>query len=792
MKIEKINIVDFGCLSGQSFELSSGFNLIKGDNESGKSTLLEFIKFIFYGMPRKTQEESVTRARSISWKNGSASGSLTLLLDSGKRYRIERRGILRTSEKRESYSEECCVYDCDTGAPVHKGENVGELFLGVPASVFESTCFIRQSAISSISAGDVGSALENILLSADENVDLQKSLDKLDLARRNLLHKNGKGGLVFELEAEGASLASRLEKAKLNHSTILKGNERTAEMRAQCRAKRRELDRLELVFSTKGKADVLKRFDLLHEKEAELNAAELQLEKYKKSMADSEGRLPSAEYVRELAEAAGAYTSAYEGYSISKRALEAAEAEQRSADNELQSLLDSGLPCAEDILSAGGTRVICGEIEESRYLSDRRLTAAKRLTLVSILGFVAAAASAIALILLLSPLYGGIAGGALGIIAAAILTISLDKRRSSAKLAARADSLVAIYGAGITADTRSEQLEEIKTSLNTVIKKSEELSSLAEKTAAVRSAHEMRHGDLAKARFSAEELLSRWRISDAEGKSVGERLRDTVSAADRFVNESSAMINEIRLLSRSVADMQTALSSENEKSLRARISPELLAECDKLSADEIDRTRKFNADALSALSEKCVTAEKELLRLEAESENPARLSALLEENRRKYGEEKLKYDAIVMASEALSNAGSNIRSSVTPLLRSIAEGYLSRLTSGKYSSLGIDGAYGMSAHHDGATRAVSLLSAGTKDGAYLSLRLALLSLIFRDKKPFLAVDEALSQLDDKRAAGALGLLTAYCDDGGQCILFTCHGREEALLDSLYRVHQIEL
>jgi len=76
MKIEKINISDFGCLSGRSFELSSGFNLIRGDNESGKSTLLEFIKFIFYGLPRKTQEDAAVRERSISWKNAYSAGHL--------------------------------------------------------------------------------------------------------------------------------------------------------------------------------------------------------------------------------------------------------------------------------------------------------------------------------------------------------------------------------------------------------------------------------------------------------------------------------------------------------------------------------------------------------------------------------------------------------------------------------------------------------------------------------------------------------------------------------------------
>ena len=48
MKITKINIDDFGCLAGKSFELSPTFNLVMGDNESGKSTLMLFIRFMLY------------------------------------------------------------------------------------------------------------------------------------------------------------------------------------------------------------------------------------------------------------------------------------------------------------------------------------------------------------------------------------------------------------------------------------------------------------------------------------------------------------------------------------------------------------------------------------------------------------------------------------------------------------------------------------------------------------------------------------------------------------------------
>ena len=147
----------------------------------------------------------------------------------------------------------------------------------------------------------------------------------------------------------------------------------------------------------------------------------------------------------------------------------------------------------------------------------------------------------------------------------------------------------------------------------------------------------------------------------------------------------------------------------------------------------------------------------------------------------------------MLASEALSEAGDNIRNSVSPLLRKSAEGYMAALTANKYQGMGIDGDYSMTAKSDEAgVRSVDLLSGGTKDSAYLALRLALLEVIFREEKPFLAVDEALAQLDDSRAAAALRILASYCKTGGQCILFTCHSREEKLLEGITEAEIIRL
>ena len=50
MIIEKIEIDSFASHRGVSIDLAEGLNLIEGSNESGKSSIADFIKFVLYGV----------------------------------------------------------------------------------------------------------------------------------------------------------------------------------------------------------------------------------------------------------------------------------------------------------------------------------------------------------------------------------------------------------------------------------------------------------------------------------------------------------------------------------------------------------------------------------------------------------------------------------------------------------------------------------------------------------------------------------------------------------------------
>ena len=58
MIFEHLYIASFGALSDKAYQFSDGVNIVEGANESGKSTICGFIKFMFYGLPSKPEEKA--------------------------------------------------------------------------------------------------------------------------------------------------------------------------------------------------------------------------------------------------------------------------------------------------------------------------------------------------------------------------------------------------------------------------------------------------------------------------------------------------------------------------------------------------------------------------------------------------------------------------------------------------------------------------------------------------------------------------------------------------------------
>ena len=77
MQIKNLQINNFGKLKNKNIELDNGINVIYGENESGKSTLLNFITSMFYGTSKNKNGNKISdfekflpwTERRIFWKN---------------------------------------------------------------------------------------------------------------------------------------------------------------------------------------------------------------------------------------------------------------------------------------------------------------------------------------------------------------------------------------------------------------------------------------------------------------------------------------------------------------------------------------------------------------------------------------------------------------------------------------------------------------------------------------------------------------------------------------------------
>ena len=117
MKILSVYIEEFGGIRDRHMEFGSGLNIIEGENESGKSTIWLFIKFMLYGLPRRTHEDWV---RSVNRSSHVAKGSMTVSY-LGEEYRIVRSytDIGRTG------NEQCTVYRVQGGKSFYAGRQPG-------------------------------------------------------------------------------------------------------------------------------------------------------------------------------------------------------------------------------------------------------------------------------------------------------------------------------------------------------------------------------------------------------------------------------------------------------------------------------------------------------------------------------------------------------------------------------------------------------------------------------------------------------------------------------------------
>lgn len=228
MIFKELGILNFGKFENKIIELDSGLNIIFGENEGGKSTIVNFIDGIFYGfsrdsLARKIRDDIFEKSRP--WSSSLYKGYIILNYD-GKNYRLSR----------DFDRDEISILNTENGEDLSKDERnflksriaqPGFLFFEISRKLYKSSFFISQrlSQIEEDAAEDLKNKIDNFSVSQDENIDLTKVLEKMNKDLDDLGTKRRKNSEIGRIYEELDKLASE----RLNFINLRENYEKVAE-----------------------------------------------------------------------------------------------------------------------------------------------------------------------------------------------------------------------------------------------------------------------------------------------------------------------------------------------------------------------------------------------------------------------------------------------------------------------------------------------------------------------------------------------------------------------------------
>lgn len=165
------------------------------------------------------------------------------------------------------------------------------------------------------------------------------------------------------------------------------------------------------------------------------------------------------------------------------------------------------------------------------------------------------------------------------------------------------------------------------------------------------------------------------------------------------------------------------------------------------------------------------------------SENEEELLFYQEKERKLLEKEealKTELEAVTTAMDTIRGLSRNIHDSFGTVLNRRVSGLVSELTGGRYSNIRIDENLEMKAEVGDEYRIWDRLSTGTTEQFLFSLRLSVSDILYEKELPLL-LDDCFAYYDDKRTRAALSYLAK---EERQMLLFTCHEREEEILEEL--------
>ncbi len=720
MLIKKLSAL-FGSLENKSISLKDGLNIVRGDNEAGKSTWCAFIRAMLYGIntSEKDKEGSLAdKTRFKPWSGLPMEGTMDINMR-GKDITLQRlsKGV---SGAMKLFS----ATFSGTNEPVEgiTSTDAGEVITGVSEKVFERSAFIRQSGAAVGQTADLEKRVAALVSSGEEEISYTETDAALRKWQRK--RKHNQNGLLPKLDERLEAVAEKLkymEEANRRYADLKSEFERFEKLRDDFLG---ELDLYERRERAEGRA-LLAEAD---EKRKSLNA---EAERLEASLSRS-GKMPpreEAEYGRELMLKYEAAEQKSE--SLSARAVEKAAEQKIYEDRKNASVF------APESVSEVKAKV--------RGISERLEKRGKMILARRILGAVIMVAAVIAIFVAAGGLMQQLIFGAAAVagLLLGILGTGKDRQLSQygVKTVSELSDLVSEYEMACALLEQSER--EAKSS------EAEAEAAFIDKTAL------------------AAEIIEKGKLFNPDAGDI----RAAEGALSKACADYALLENLIP--QRDAAEkFYNALSGGDYGTDTER--PEDVPKS-KYSRAEVSSGLKYAERELSALSSAFNMAQGEIKTIG----DPIVLGAEKEQLLAERAELAEEYEALSLAIDTLREADAEIQARFAPVISKRAAEIMATFTGGKYETLVFDKNLSASiGERDASVTHSSLyLSEGTTDQLYLALRLAICEIVLPEDDPCpIILDDALANFDDIRMGAALNILRKQAQKR-QIVLFSCHSRE---------------
>ena len=720
MKIERLHIDNFGKFSDYTIDFSDGFNLVFGNNEDGKTTIMSFIRLMFYGSgTSKSDLFSNLRRRYTPFSQEKMGGSIDFT-HNGNSYTLSKQfGKTQKSDK-------VVLLDNALGTPINlpAGSEIGEMFFSLSAGAFEKSIYLgslppyaedgtadlEKRLTAAVYTGDKGDGYEQIakrITAAQTELRTPRKVGKTDKLRDEIIALDGELSAVKALEAERKEREEQVSRWTSELNTL--------------KEEQKSLNELLKKSRTAEQSAAIKT-ELCTRRESAILEEELKV--FPKANLDTARTLLKT------------YTELTAKTSALSKADAPTAADTTAQKAEFESANESLAKIVEEI-----------KVAEEKLLSAERQGGGKETPLMFI----------VAALFLISAIGGFFASPVfLALLAPSIVFLALGIKGAKRKKESGAKVL----------EIKSELLNLKQSELNL-----RERANRAETALRVQIEHRtLIESENQKQKEALQKI-------DADIKETTAKITALLGTEIEFAEEKLTKLqsNHNRLDSLSLLLSQSAFADFDTAVLEEMLDKTEYAYGLKAPAEY----ENMIAKTASRINETGIMLEREKVTLQSifgGKRGIAALERLIAEKEELLSSQDAHYDALSVAADALFAAYTRMRQNFAPELNRMTSEIFESLTGGVHSSATVAKDFSVRVSEKGTPLPFEseYLSAGTRDQLDFALRLSIAKLTAGDNNLPLLLDDVFSQYDDRRAQKAIEFLSDYAKEN-QILFFTCHG-----------------